>query len=36
MLKFDHLTILVTDLTRSRGWYVATLGLNVEFAVPDR
>jgi catechol 2,3-dioxygenase-like lactoylglutathione lyase family enzyme len=36
MLKFDHLRIPVTDLARSRAWYVDTLGLEVEFEVPDR
>jgi catechol 2,3-dioxygenase-like lactoylglutathione lyase family enzyme len=36
MMKFDHLSIPVTDVTRSRDWYVATLGLKVEFEVPDR
>jgi catechol 2,3-dioxygenase-like lactoylglutathione lyase family enzyme len=36
MLKFDHLRIPVSDLARSRAWYVATLGLTVEFEGPDR
>lgn len=27
MMKFDHLSIAVTDCGRSRDWYVATLGL---------
>jgi len=36
MLKFDHLRIPVTDLARSRDWYVRTLGLKVEFEVPER
>ena len=36
MLKFDHLSIPVSDLARSREWYVATLGLTVEFEVPDQ
>jgi catechol 2,3-dioxygenase-like lactoylglutathione lyase family enzyme len=36
MMKFDHLTIPVADLARSRAWYVSTLGLKVEFEVPDR
>jgi predicted enzyme related to lactoylglutathione lyase len=36
MLKFDHLRIPVTDLARSRAWYLDTLGLTVEFEVPDR
>jgi catechol 2,3-dioxygenase-like lactoylglutathione lyase family enzyme len=36
MMKFDHLSIPVSDLGRSRAWYVATLGLKVEFEIPDR
>ena len=36
MMKLDHLRIPVTDLARSRAWYIDTLGLNVEFEVPDR
>ena len=36
MLRFDHLRIPVTDLARSRRWYVDTLGLAVEFEVQDR
>lgn len=36
MLKLDHLRIPVTDLARSREWYVRTLGLIVEFEMPDR
>ena len=36
MLRFDHLGIPVTDLARSRRWYVDTLGLTVEFEVRDR
>jgi len=36
MIKLDHLRVPVTDLARSRAWYVATLGLTVEFEVPDR
>jgi len=36
MLKLDHLRIPVTDLARSRDWYVETLGMTVEFEVPDR
>jgi catechol 2,3-dioxygenase-like lactoylglutathione lyase family enzyme len=36
MIKFDHLGIPVTDLARSRDWYVRTLGLKVEFEIPDR
>jgi catechol 2,3-dioxygenase-like lactoylglutathione lyase family enzyme len=36
MMKFDHLSIPVTDASRSRDWYVETLELKVEFEVPDR
>ena len=36
MMKFDHLSLPVSDLERSRTWYLATLGLKVEFEVPDR
>ena len=36
MIKLDHLTIPVTDRGRSRDWYVGTLGLRVEFEVPQR
>lgn len=36
MMKFDHLAIPVTNCARSRDWYVATLGLKVEFEMPER
>jgi catechol 2,3-dioxygenase-like lactoylglutathione lyase family enzyme len=36
MRKFDHLTIPVADVARSRGWYVDALGLQVEFEVAER
>jgi catechol 2,3-dioxygenase-like lactoylglutathione lyase family enzyme len=36
MLKLDHLRLPVSDLARARAWYVDTLGLKVEFEVPDR
>jgi catechol 2,3-dioxygenase-like lactoylglutathione lyase family enzyme len=36
MMKFDHLTLPVRDMKQSRSWYVDTLGLTVEFEVPDR
>jgi catechol 2,3-dioxygenase-like lactoylglutathione lyase family enzyme len=36
MMKFDHLSLPVSNLDRSREWYVSTLGLKVEFEVPDR
>ena len=36
MLKFDHLSLPVSDLARSREWWIATLGLTVEFEIPDQ
>jgi catechol 2,3-dioxygenase-like lactoylglutathione lyase family enzyme len=36
MMKFDHLNVPVSNLDRSRAWYTTTLGLKVEFEVPDR
>lgn len=36
MMKLDHLNLPVSDLERSRAWYTDTLGLAVEFEVPDR
>lgn len=36
MLKFDHLTLSVSDWQASRQWYVEVLGLKVEFEMPDR
>ena len=36
MMKFDHLNIPVSGLERSRDWYISTLGLEVEFEIPDR
>jgi catechol 2,3-dioxygenase-like lactoylglutathione lyase family enzyme len=36
MVRFDHLRIPVADLARSRDWYIRTLGLTVEFEVPER
>jgi catechol 2,3-dioxygenase-like lactoylglutathione lyase family enzyme len=36
MLRFDHLRLPVSDLARARAWYVDTLGMKVEFEVPDR
>ena len=36
MMKLDHLRLPVRDLARSRRWYVDTLGLRVEFEIPDR
>ena len=36
MMKFDHLSLPVCDLARSREWWMRTLGLKVEFEVPDQ
>lgn len=36
MMKFDHLNIPVSSFERSRDWYISTLGLKVEFEVPER
>jgi catechol 2,3-dioxygenase-like lactoylglutathione lyase family enzyme len=36
MMRFDHLRLPVSDLTRSRRWYVETLGMKAEFEVPER
>jgi catechol 2,3-dioxygenase-like lactoylglutathione lyase family enzyme len=36
MMKLDHLALPVSDCTISRDWYVKTLGLKVEFEMPDR
>ena len=33
-LHLDHLTILVSNLARSKSWYTSVLGLVVEFEVP--
>jgi len=35
MMKLDHLNLPVSDLERSRDWWVSTLGLTVEFEVVD-
>lgn len=35
-MKFDHLAIPVSDMARSRDWYVGTLGLEVEFEIGER
>jgi catechol 2,3-dioxygenase-like lactoylglutathione lyase family enzyme len=33
-VHLDHLTITVSDLSRSRAWYTSVLGLRIEFEVP--
>ncbi|HTR85606.1 MAG TPA: VOC family protein [Reyranella sp.] len=35
MMKFDHLNLPVSDLARSRAWWVDQLGLTVEFEVAE-
>jgi catechol 2,3-dioxygenase-like lactoylglutathione lyase family enzyme len=36
LVKFDHMTIAVSNWIASRDWYVNVLGLKFEFEVPDR
>lgn len=36
MIKLDHLTIAVSDCQKSREWYMNTLGLKLEFEIPER
>ena len=36
MIKFDHLSIPVSDVERSRDWYVESLGMTIELEVPER
>ena len=36
MAKLDHLTLPVKQCVHSREWYLAHLGLKVEFEVPER
>ena len=36
MMKFDHLSLPVSNLDKSRAWYISALGLKVEFEMPDR
>src|SRR3989454_9838094 len=36
MIKLDHLTIAVSDCDKSREWYMKTLGLTLEFEIPER
>src|SRR6201986_5365899 len=35
LMKFDHLNLPVSNLERSRAWYVGSLGLKVEFEGPN-
>jgi catechol 2,3-dioxygenase-like lactoylglutathione lyase family enzyme len=36
MIKFDHMSLPVTNPEASRDWYVGHLGFKVEFEVPER
>ena len=36
MMKFDHLVLPVSNLDRSRDWYMEMLGLKVEFEIAAR
>ena len=36
MMKFDHLSLPVINLERSRAWYVESLGLKIEFEMAER
>lgn len=36
MIKFDHMSLPVANPESSRDWYVANLGFEVEFEVPER
>jgi catechol 2,3-dioxygenase-like lactoylglutathione lyase family enzyme len=35
MIKLNHLGLRVSDRKRASDWYVSTLGLEVEFDLPD-
>lgn len=35
MIKLDHLGLQVADRKRASDWYVSTLGLEIEFELPD-
>ena len=36
MIKFDHMSLPVSNPEASRDWYVANLGFRLEFEVPAR
>ncbi len=36
MVRLDHLSIPVRHYEQSRDWYVSSLGLKVEFEIPER
>src|SRR5690348_2065297 len=36
MAKLDHVSLRVRDWQASRDWYVANIGLAIEFEIPER
>jgi catechol 2,3-dioxygenase-like lactoylglutathione lyase family enzyme len=36
MVKFDHMSLPVTDPKTSRDWYINNFGFKVEFELPER
>jgi catechol 2,3-dioxygenase-like lactoylglutathione lyase family enzyme len=36
MIRLNHLALLVSSYRRSRDWYTANLGLELEFEIPER
>ena len=36
MIKFDHMSLPVSNSRTSRDWYAGNFGFKVEFEVPDR
>ena len=36
MIKFDHMSLPVSNPEASRDWYVTNLGFRVEFEIPER
>ena len=35
MVRLDHLSVAVADWRRSRDWYIANLGMRLEFEAPE-
>jgi len=36
VIKFDHMSLPVSNPEASRDWYVAMLGFRIEFEIPER
>jgi catechol 2,3-dioxygenase-like lactoylglutathione lyase family enzyme len=36
VIKFDHMSLPVSNPEASRDWYVSNLGFRIEFEIPDR